>query len=236
VHGQRHGQRGLARPKGGTAKGVWHGQRTAKGVWDGQRGLEPFRTWNRTAKGGTAKGVWNRGQRGLEPFRTWNRSAHSGRADVAPASVLGENRSQFGEVVGLKQDVGVVHPVEEPGGGQRGLGAAKGVWNRSATPAEPMSRPPQYCGAEIGVSSFSGRNWCRPGRNWAEIGKLAGPNFGPRRGISSGRVPHTRGIAGNSATSLTGRPRARTRRSSTTRGCSGPSAGRRRRGPRRRGW
>jgi len=58
----------------------------------------------------------------------------------------------------------------------------------------------------------------------------------PRRGISSGRVPHTRGIAGNSATSLPGRPRARTRRSPTTRGCSGPSAGRRRRGPRRRGW
>ena len=54
--------------------------------------------------------------------------------------------------------------------------------------------------------------------------------------ISPGRVPHTRGIAGNSATSWPGRLRARTRRSPTTRGCSGPSAGRRRRGPRRRGW
>jgi hypothetical protein len=37
-----------------------------------------------------------------------------GRADVTPASVLGENCSQFGEVVGLKQGVGAVHLVEEP--------------------------------------------------------------------------------------------------------------------------
>ena len=36
------------------------------------------------------------------------------RADVTPASVLGENCSQFGEIVGLKQGVGTVHLLKEP--------------------------------------------------------------------------------------------------------------------------
>ena len=36
-----------------------------------------------------------------------------GRAGVAPTSVLGENRSQLGKIVGLEQRVGLVHLVEE---------------------------------------------------------------------------------------------------------------------------